>query len=164
MLPRFRSELRRPSPSFVLAAIALFVALGGTGAYAVDRVTSKEIGKGEVKRSDLGKNVVVSKKVAKDSLQGSDLAFEPTIATGNNVAVPPGGVRDLEATCQAGQIVSGGGWVLGSAPSDPSVTELTTSPWPPTNGGTTDTWLATVRNDDDNVEVTASAIALCLPG
>jgi hypothetical protein len=64
--------------------LALFVALGGTGAWAADKITSADIAKnavrskhikrGNVKRSDLRSNAVNSAKVARSSLRGVDIA------------------------------------------------------------------------------------------
>jgi hypothetical protein len=161
MLSRFRAELRRPSAAFVLSAIALFVALGGTGAFAVDKVTSKEIGNGEVQRVDLDRNAVVGKKVAKNSVKGSDIAYEPSITT-NDGTIPPNGQNDILATCQEGEIISGGGWVLGEATSPTAAVEATSSPWPPTNGATAQSWLVALVNTTDD-PVTATAVALCVP-
>lgn len=64
-------EIRRPSPSFVLASIALFVALGGL-AYALDRnsVRSKHIVAGQVKTNDLAADAVIQEKIG-DAAVGS---------------------------------------------------------------------------------------------
>lgn len=74
MLARLRRH--RPSPSMVVALVALFVALGGTSYSAItlskNSVKSKHIAKGQVKRSDIGKNAVNSAKVADLSLLAKD--------------------------------------------------------------------------------------------
>jgi hypothetical protein len=76
MLTRFRTELTGPSPAFVLAAIALFVALGGSSYAAIslgaNSVKSRHIAKGQVKASDVAKNAVKSTKVADGSLVAAD--------------------------------------------------------------------------------------------
>ena len=71
-LPR----MGRPSPALVLACVALFVALGGTGYAALqlpaNSVGSKQIKKGAVKNSDIANNAVTGAKVRPRSLTASD--------------------------------------------------------------------------------------------
>jgi hypothetical protein len=66
----------RPSPALVLACVALFVALGGTGYAALqlpaNSVGSKQIKKGAVKNSDIANNAVTGAKVRPRSLTASD--------------------------------------------------------------------------------------------
>jgi hypothetical protein len=160
MVSRFRAELRRPSPAFVLSAIALFVALGGTGAYAVDKVTSKEIGNREVRRADLDRNAVGSKQVANESLKGPDLSDEPKIAQQTATITPSQQTQLITATCPKGQVASGGGWFLAEG----SASALNSSPAvPPQRGATSKGWSAVLRNTG-TTDVTASAIAMCVPG
>jgi hypothetical protein len=161
MVSRFRAELRRPSPAFVLSAIALFVALGGTGAYAVDRVSSKEIGNGEVRRVDLDRNAVGSKQVANESLKGVDLASEPKINF-TTATILPGQTDGITANCPRGQIVSGGGWLLDEGPVS-ALDAASSSPSAPQRGATANGWIAVLRNSGDT-NVTVSAIAMCAPG
>jgi hypothetical protein len=145
----------------VLAAIALFVALGGTGAYAVDKVTSKEIGNGEVQRVDIDKNAVASKQVAKESLKGVDLADEPKTAF-KTATIPPGqGPVTLTANCPKGQVVSGGGWFLEQGPAS-AFDAANSSPVPPQPGATGSNWTVVLTNNG-NIDATASAIAMCVP-
>jgi hypothetical protein len=68
-------SIRRPSPALVIAVIALFVALGGTG-YAAIALPKNSVGKKQIK-----KNAVTSKKVKNGSLKEADL--EPGV-------IPPG--------------------------------------------------------------------------
>jgi hypothetical protein len=157
MLSRFRAELRRPSPAFVLAAIALFVALGGTGAYAIDRVTSKEIGNREVKRVDIARNAVVGKKVAKESLKGSDIDVEPRVVTEVGT-IPANGGNDIIAECENDEVVSGGGWTFPSR----NLTEESSTPWPANEGESVSGWLVGLANPS-NQQATATAVALCVP-
>jgi hypothetical protein len=162
MLTKFRAELRRPSPSFVLSLIALFVALGGTGAYAIDKVSSSEIANGGVKTADLHKNAVTGKKVKTESLDGSDLDFEPIAAT-NLGTIPPNGVREVTATCQDGMLATGGGWDLGTPGPPPSaVSERSSGPDPGQNGGSSNAWTVLISNSA-NVEATVAAVAVCVP-
>lgn len=84
MLSALRARL---SYANVMATIAVFLALGG-GAYALtlprNSVKSKHIGKGQVKRPDIGKNAVTSVKVKRSSLLASDFK------AGQLPAGPPG--------------------------------------------------------------------------
>jgi hypothetical protein len=76
MLGKLRMELRGPSPALVLAALAQFVALGGSSyaaiALSTNSVKSRHIGKGQVKPSDIARNAVGSAKVADGSLLAAD--------------------------------------------------------------------------------------------
>ena len=77
----------------VVGYIALFVALGGTGAYALsgsNTVFSDDIVNGQVKKPDLGANSVGPGKVADNSLTGSDIKPESV-----------GGPRIIESTLDA---------------------------------------------------------------
>ena len=70
MLSTLRSKL---SYANVMATLAVFIALAGTSVAAVtlrrNSVRSKHIAKGQVKRSDIGRNAVNSAKVANNSLR-----------------------------------------------------------------------------------------------
>lgn len=71
MLNRFK---RRPSPSMVVALLALFVAMGGTAVAARVLIkSSAQIRAGSVARSDLRQSAVNSSKVANGSLSLNDL-------------------------------------------------------------------------------------------
>jgi hypothetical protein len=74
-MSRFKPQ--RPSPSMVVALIALFVALGGTGYAAItlpkNSVGSKQIKKGAVTGAKVGKNAIDGSKVKNDSLTGADI-------------------------------------------------------------------------------------------
>ena len=63
---------RRPSPSMVVAFMALLAAVGGTAAALPGKNTidSGDIRKGAVKRSDIARNAVNGKKIAKNSVTG----------------------------------------------------------------------------------------------
>ena len=73
---------RRPSPSMMVALLALFVALGGT-AFAValpsNSVGSKQIKRKAVKRSDIGIRAVgrrqIGKRARKRMRPGGNLCF-----------------------------------------------------------------------------------------
>lgn len=64
--------VRRPSPALVIACIALFVALGGTG-YAVVKLPRNSVGTKQLK-----KNAVTSPKVKDNAITGFDVN-EPTL-------------------------------------------------------------------------------------
>jgi hypothetical protein len=70
VLSTLRSKL---SYANVMATVAVFIALGGTSVAAIsltrNSVRSKHIAKGQVKRSDVGRNAVNSAKVANRSLR-----------------------------------------------------------------------------------------------
>lgn len=86
----------RPSPSMVVALVALFVALGG-GAVAVtsskklkvpkNSVGSKQIKNGAVGKSELAKNAVVESKIANNAVSGGaiqkDFLSWPKASAGN---------------------------------------------------------------------------------
>ena len=69
-------RMGRPSPALVLAFVALFVALGGTGYAALqlpkNSVGSKQIRKGAVKTSEIANNAVTGRKVRPRSLTAAD--------------------------------------------------------------------------------------------
>ncbi|MEZ5102274.1 MAG: hypothetical protein R3C15_21220 [Thermoleophilia bacterium] len=73
-----RLGARRPSPALVLAAAALFLALGGsaTAGFTLGRnsVGTENIKPGAVKRSDIGPNAVDSSKLVNGSVRNEDLA------------------------------------------------------------------------------------------
>ncbi len=81
----------RAAHGTIVAYLALFVALSGTGAYAVDKIGSggikdnaiktRHIGSGQVKVADLGAGSVNGAKVANNSLTGADIN-EATIGMG----------------------------------------------------------------------------------
>src|SRR5215207_4880314 len=79
---------RRPSPAMAVALLALFVALGGTSYSAItlskNSVRSKHIVNGQVKRPDIARSAVTSRKVKDSSLLAKD--FEP----GQLPTAPPG--------------------------------------------------------------------------
>jgi hypothetical protein len=78
MLTKLRTEFRSPSPAFIIACLALFVALGGSSYAAViltkNSVRSAHIKNGQVKRADLRNNAVNSSKVGNSSLLAADFA------------------------------------------------------------------------------------------
>jgi hypothetical protein len=62
---------RRPSPSMVIALLALFVSLGGTS-YAVSKIGTRQISNNSVRSEDLRNNSVQSKDIRDRSLLSKD--------------------------------------------------------------------------------------------
>jgi hypothetical protein len=130
MISRVRAHIR----TNVVGYLALFVALGGTGAYAASEligsadiarnaVLSRHIRLGNVKRQDLANNAVNSARVANGSLLAADFAAGqiPTGPTGPAGATntvrregDPGtaltGVATSQADCLQGEHATGGGF------------------------------------------------------
>ncbi len=78
---------RRPSPAFVIAVIALFVALGG-GAYAItlgkNAVKTRNIANGAVKAKKIANSAVTTPKLANSAVtpQKAQVAYAKVSATG----------------------------------------------------------------------------------
>jgi hypothetical protein len=66
MLTKLRARLRRPTPATVIALVALFVALGGTG-YAALKLPKNSVGTAQLKN-----NAVTGAKVKNGSLAAAD--------------------------------------------------------------------------------------------
>lgn len=74
----------QPTPAFVIAMIALLVAMSGTAVaagLAANSVKSKQIVNGQVKNKDLGNGAVNSPKVKDGSLTGGDVLDESITGT-----------------------------------------------------------------------------------
>src|SRR5688500_861979 len=68
---------KRPSPTTVIAVLALFLAVGGATAIALpgtNTVNSGDIRNGQVKTRDLAANAVSGAKVKLDTLTGDDIS------------------------------------------------------------------------------------------
>jgi hypothetical protein len=127
----------RPSPAMVIALLALFIAMAGTGYAATqlpaNSVGSKQLKKNAVERIKIKNNAVNGAKVLDGSLRGADikessLAKVPAATLADNAthaaaaaaldkatyktapaAAPPTSGNSATATCDAGQNVVGGG-------------------------------------------------------
>ena len=81
-------RISKPSPAMLVALLAVFIALGGTSYSAItvsrNSVRSKHIVNGQVKRPDISRSAVTSRKVKDSSLLAKD--FEP----GQLPTAPPG--------------------------------------------------------------------------
>jgi hypothetical protein len=127
----------RPSPAMVIALLALFIAMAGTG-YAATQLPANSVGSNQLKnnavvRVKIKNNAVNGAKVLDGSLRGADikesslakvpsatLADTATHASGAAAldkatyrtaaaTAPPGLGNVATATCDAGQHVVGGG-------------------------------------------------------
>jgi hypothetical protein len=69
-----RIHLHRPRHATVVAYLALFIALGGVGAYAADKITSKEIKKNAVRAKHIKTGVVGTSELAAGAVGPAALA------------------------------------------------------------------------------------------
>jgi hypothetical protein len=74
-----RGKSRRPSPALVIAIVALFVALGGTG-YAASQINGKSLKNNSVPGKKLKNKTVAAGKVKPDTLTGAQIQ-ESTLGT-----------------------------------------------------------------------------------
>jgi hypothetical protein len=79
MFARLRS--RRPSHATVVAYLALFVALGGTSAYAANTIFSTDIVDGQVKNADIGSNQITTAKIYPGSVTKTDVHADAVDST-----------------------------------------------------------------------------------
>jgi hypothetical protein len=94
-----RLKMKKPSPAFVIACIALFVALGPTAAYAANTVFSTDIVDGQVQTADLGDLAVTTRKIAFDTI-GTGRIIDNTVSSADikgadvkgSISLPAGGV------------------------------------------------------------------------
>jgi hypothetical protein len=122
-----RIGFRRPSPSMMVAFVALLVALAGTS-YAAIQLPANSVGTQQLK-----KNAVTGKKVKNRSLKAVDFATGqlpkgekgdkgdqgPAGATNVTVRQGPGSPNGVDtANCNPGERAVGGG---GNAPADDAV-------------------------------------------
>jgi hypothetical protein len=154
-------HITRPSPSMLVACLALFVALSGTSFAVVNALPRNSVGTAQLKA-----NAVVSSKVRNHSLLAADFAYGqlprgPKGATGaTGPAGPPGpkgdkgdtgaaGISGLErreasngpdstdkavdVTCPTGKrVIGGGAKVIGAGVDNVAITEA----WPDSDGKT----------------------------
>jgi len=181
-----RIPLRRPSPAFVVACMALLVALGGTG-YAAVALPRNSVGTLQLQR-----NAVTARKIAPSAVRGAHVLDGSLLATdfksgqipagpkgdkgdkgdkgtdattkivivrvfGNNAT--PGQVSQATATCGPGERLIGGGAenISVSALKKPILQSFPTGP----AGGAPTGWFVQVLNEDTTGSVAAVARALC---
>ena len=112
-------KLRRPSPAFVLASIALFVALGGTG-YAALKLPKNSVGSEQIKkravttaklatravtRAKLANGAVTGAKVRQGSLTASDFRQSSLPSGPTGPAGPPGPPGPPQELPRVGSVV-----------------------------------------------------------
>jgi hypothetical protein len=129
-LPR----MGRPSPALVLACVALFVALGGTGYAALqlpaNSVGSKQIRNGAVKNSEIANNAVTGRKVRRRSLTASDFRASslPRGPRGFPGPAGPAGPTGPAGSARAYGYVNGDGTLdPASSKGNPTVSHVATS-------------------------------------
>jgi hypothetical protein len=138
--------LRRPRHATVVAYLALFLALTGSG-YAALSITGRDVQDGSLTGRDIGNNSLTGgdlrgisgRDVRNDSLTGADLTnlrrgdfvsgeLTPTTQiVQTTVTVPSNGAAFGLASCPSDQVVTGGGFngdlagnVAGSLPAGPA--------------------------------------------
>jgi hypothetical protein len=128
MFSTLRSKLTYAN---VMATLALFVALGGSSYAAVslsrNSVKSKHIAKGQVKRSDIGKNAVSSPKVKRFSLLASDFRPGQLPAGPRGETGPPGSPGAPGPTASAAATRSAANEPIGTSSTTVLEEEITTT-------------------------------------
>src|SRR3954453_2168813 len=129
--------LRRPSPSMIVALLALFVALGGSS-YAAIKVGSKQIvnnsirGKdvrnGTLRGKDSGKNTYTGKQIKESALgKVPSAASADSAANAGNATTlgghgagfyAPLGAEAVHVVGASGQVPFGSGWGSGADPGE----------------------------------------------
>ena len=116
---------RRPSPALIIACLALFVALGGTGYAAIvlpkNSVGAKQIRTGGVTSSEIRNSTTRSRDIAQNTILGRDLRADTLgareIAESKLGTVPRASAADtldgltapqLKVSCPADTVLSGG--------------------------------------------------------
>lgn len=67
------ARARRPSHTTVVAYLALFLALGGVGAYAASKIGSKEIKRGAIEAKHIERDAVRAKQIAEGGVGTAEL-------------------------------------------------------------------------------------------
>jgi hypothetical protein len=148
---------RRLSPAFVVAVIALFVALGGTaGAVATQAVPLAKRALSADNAKKLGGQTsaqIVSQasKAAQAPGPASSAAGLVTIKT-TPFAIPAGGQGEFSASCDAGQKAIGGGY------DNPAGTAFSVDTRPTSNGAA---WTVYLIASDSSAAI-GSIYAVCL--
>lgn len=178
----------RPTPAFVLAIVALMVALGGSAVAAglvPNSVKSKHIANGQVKKQDLGANSVRGEKVLDGSLTGTDvqddsltgadiqegtlglMSNQVRMVSNTTANVPNGVGTTISVNCPAGEKAIGGSaaWLLPGTNSATALEAPITASMPiPATGGVNNAtgWTAAGRNLT-TVDRQLRVYATCVP-
>jgi hypothetical protein len=164
-----RIHLTRPSPSMIVAVLAIMVTVGGTS-YAASKVTSAQIKNNTIKSVDIRNNSVTGADVKNSTLKGTDVKNDSL--TGDDVnestigKVPSAGSADSATQAvnvgalggfpaaslirTAGDAIGGGAVTGATDPTDAATANIAT----PTNGYVTirassDVYNASVDADSD---------------
>jgi len=168
----------QPTPAFVLALIALLVAMSGTAvavtALAPNSVKSKHIVNGHVKVQDLAADSVRGPKVLDDSLTGADVnesTLQGVMASSVRTVVSQGAPvqfgAERVASCAANEKAIGGGaaWIQPGTNSptqlEAPITASMPEPAVPAVDGATG-WRAAGRNLS-GVDRAFRVYAVCVP-
>jgi hypothetical protein len=109
---------RRPSPAFVLAFIALLVALGGTAAAQTGLLTGADVKDNSIASADLRNDRVAGADIKNETIKLRDInpSTVEALAVVNLTKVEDAQSGAAVPVCPAGmQVVSGGGQVVGGA-------------------------------------------------
>jgi hypothetical protein len=166
------STRSRLTPSFVLAIVALVVALGGTATAARTLIGSKDIANGAIKARHIAPDAVTLAKIApaaRGALRGTSGPQGPvgpsgpaggfdlnkiSRVVGAEVTILPGQLGTALAACPLGHKVVGGGFVTIGF-------DQTIFASAPSIDGTT--WIVLLDNQNALVtNLTGSAYALCV--
>jgi hypothetical protein len=167
----------RLSYANVASTTALVLAVGGGTAYAAGLVGTDDLAKGAVTTPKLAKSAVVSSKVKNGSIQLLDLAATPMTRSvvrteSGTMAASPGSTGQtysLNAVCNAGETVLGGGFETSpvvSVDGQPNLLAVVDRPsvngaGVVTEGNPADGWLVTVRRNSGNTAHTLTVHVLC---
>jgi hypothetical protein len=105
-------QMRRPSPAFVVATVALFVALGGTAGAVVNAavpLAKRALVADNAKKLGGKTSAQIASQAAQAPGPASTAAGLVTVKTGT-WSLGPGGESDFTLACDAGQKAIGGGW------------------------------------------------------
>jgi hypothetical protein len=125
--------------------------------YCNETILSEDIKNGEVKNADLGTDSVTTTKIKNGEVKTEDLAsdaIQPNVhlVVGNGKEIPPGGVESDVADCPPGEVVTGGGFVVGD-----DVVVIASLPNFGDNG-----WFVRAKNFDTSNGESLIADALCI--
>lgn len=116
-----RIRIRRPSPAFVLALLALIVAFTGSAwaetprAQIAAALSGKSIKRGSLPANRIKKNSIAGGQVNESKLLASGLTHVNYAVVTVPISPAPGPFRQTAtAVCPPGDVVIGGGTVLGN--------------------------------------------------